>query len=154
MASAPNSDLLISKTASDKASTSNGVALALPTADVPDVEFRESRVTVPAAPPTAPRSPHAHNHNHNQNHSHDHSHDHSHEHSHERSPHWRARCRRAFGRTARMLIILLLILGFFLVELVVGLTIHALSLVADSFHMISDGASLVVGLFALNVRRK
>lgn len=51
-----------------------------------------------------------------------------------------------------MLIILLLIFGFFLVELIVGLTIHALSLVADSFHMISDGASLVVGLFALNVR--
>ena len=39
--------------------------------------------------------------------------------------------------------------GFFVVEVVVGYITNSMSLVADSFHMLSDVVSLVVGYLAL-----
>ncbi|OAX77644.1 hypothetical protein ACJ72_08055 [Emergomyces africanus] len=50
-------------------------------------------------------------------------------------------------------IILLLIIDslFFLLELIVGYSVHSLALVADSFHMLNDVLSLCVGLWAVKV---
>ena len=39
--------------------------------------------------------------------------------------------------------------GFFVIEVVVGYITNSMSLVADSFHMLSDVVSLVVGYLAL-----
>lgn len=40
---------------------------------------------------------------------------------------------------------------FFFVELTVGFITKTLSLVADSFHMLSDALSMVVGIVAIHV---
>jgi type IV secretory pathway VirB3-like protein len=42
--------------------------------------------------------------------------------------------------------------AFFIVELVVGQVSKSLSLVADSFHMLSDLVSMIVGVVAIWVR--
>ena len=44
---------------------------------------------------------------------------------------------------------MLLTSSFFLVEIVVGYVTNSMALVADSFHMLSDVASLIVGFLAL-----
>lgn len=43
--------------------------------------------------------------------------------------------------------------SFFIVELVVGNVTKSLSLVADSFHMLSDLASMIIGVVAISVRK-
>ena len=39
--------------------------------------------------------------------------------------------------------------SFFLVEIIVGYMANSMALVADSFHMLSDVVSLIVGFLAL-----
>lgn len=46
---------------------------------------------------------------------------------------------------------IVLTLSFFLVELLVGQFFKSLSLIADSFHMLSDVLSLIIGLVALKI---
>lgn len=49
------------------------------------------------------------------------------------------------------MILLAIDTGFFFLELVVGYAVHSLALVADSFHMLNDVISLLVGLWAVKV---
>jgi hypothetical protein len=46
-----------------------------------------------------------------------------------------------------------LTLFFFLVEIVVGYVTNSMALVADSFHMLSDVAALVVAFLSVKVRQ-
>ncbi|XP_019621283.1 PREDICTED: zinc transporter 1-like [Branchiostoma belcheri] len=55
------------------------------------------------------------------------------------------------GKTCRLICMLTLTFSFFLVEIVVGYVTNSMALVADSFHMLSDVVSLVVGLGAVRV---
>jgi Co/Zn/Cd efflux system component len=73
-------------------------------------------------------------------HSHDHHH---HEHSHSPS-----------NLSLKLIIIIVLTAIFFLAELVTGFITKSLSLQSDSFHMLSDLASLIIGLIAHNLAKK
>ncbi|EXJ88375.1 CDF family cation efflux system protein [Capronia coronata CBS 617.96] len=55
------------------------------------------------------------------------------------------------SKTWRIIILLGIDSAFFLVELIVGYSVHSLALVADSFHMLNDVLSLCVGLWAVRV---
>ncbi|KAF2186964.1 zinc homeostasis factor 1 [Zopfia rhizophila CBS 207.26] len=55
------------------------------------------------------------------------------------------------SKSNRILILLAIDSAFFLLELVVGYAVHSLALVADSFHMLNDVISLLVGLWAVKV---
>jgi zinc transporter 1 len=49
---------------------------------------------------------------------------------------------------------LVLTSSFFLVEIIVGYITRSVALIADSFHMLSDVISLIVGFFALRYSKK
>jgi len=51
----------------------------------------------------------------------------------------------------RLIIMFLLTFGFFLVEIIVGYLTNSMALVADSFHMLSDLAALLVAYFSVKV---
>ncbi|KAF2013327.1 zinc/cadmium resistance protein-like protein [Aaosphaeria arxii CBS 175.79] len=55
------------------------------------------------------------------------------------------------SKSSRIMILLAIDSAFFLLELVVGYAVHSLALVADSFHMLNDVISLLVGLWAVKV---
>ncbi|EAW19020.1 cation diffusion facilitator family transporter [Aspergillus fischeri NRRL 181] len=55
------------------------------------------------------------------------------------------------SKTNRILILLVIDTAFFLLELIAGYSVHSLALVADSFHMLNDVISLLVGLWAVKV---
>lgn len=55
------------------------------------------------------------------------------------------------GKTARLICMLVLTFGFFLVEIIYGYLTNSLALVSDSYHMLSDVVALVVGLAAVRV---
>ncbi|CAH8857147.1 unnamed protein product [Trichobilharzia szidati] len=57
------------------------------------------------------------------------------------------------GNTARLTFMLVLVVLYFLVELIVGISIHSIALVADSFHMLSDCLALVVGIVASRIAK-
>lgn len=57
----------------------------------------------------------------------------------------------AFSKSTRIIILLAIDTAFFLLELIVGYTVHSLALVADAFHMLNDVLSLCVGLWAVRV---
>ncbi|KAH8692106.1 cation efflux protein [Talaromyces proteolyticus] len=57
----------------------------------------------------------------------------------------------ALSKSNRIIILLIIDSVFFLLELIVGYAVHSLALVADSFHMLNDVLSLVVGLWAVKV---
>ncbi|CAH1257025.1 SLC30A1 [Branchiostoma lanceolatum] len=57
------------------------------------------------------------------------------------------------GKTCRLICMLSMTFSFFLVEIVVGYLTNSMALVADSFHMLSDVVSLVVGLGAVRISR-
>ena len=57
------------------------------------------------------------------------------------------------SRTFRLSITLGLTVSFFIVELIVGNLTQSTSLVADSFHMLSDVLALIVAIVAIRVRR-
>ncbi|KAF9893355.1 hypothetical protein FE257_011787 [Aspergillus nanangensis] len=55
------------------------------------------------------------------------------------------------SKTNRIMILLVIDTAFFLLELIAGYSVHSLALVADSFHMLNDVISLLVGLWAVKV---
>ncbi|RDW81499.1 cation diffusion facilitator family transporter [Aspergillus mulundensis] len=58
------------------------------------------------------------------------------------------------SKTNRILILLVIDSAFFLLELIAGYSVHSLALVADSFHMLNDVISLLVGLWAVKVANR
>src|ERR1700761_974088 len=58
----------------------------------------------------------------------------------------------ALSKSRRMQILLAIDIVFFFIELIVGIAVHSLALVADSFHMLNDVFSLCVGLWAVHVK--
>lgn len=60
----------------------------------------------------------------------------------------------AWSKTTRISIMLAIDIVFFLVELIVGLLVSSLALLADAFHMLNDIISLCVGLWAVAVAQK
>ena len=65
-----------------------------------------------------------------------------------------ARSRNMVSKTTRIVILLCIDVGFFLLELIVGYAVHSLALVADAFHMLNDVLSLCVGLWAVRIATK
>lgn len=57
-------------------------------------------------------------------------------------------------KTCSLITMLVLTSGFFLVEIIVGYATHSVALIADSFHMLSDVISLIVGFLALRYSKK
>ncbi|KIY71659.1 cation efflux protein [Cylindrobasidium torrendii FP15055 ss-10] len=57
----------------------------------------------------------------------------------------------ALSRSARITILLIIDVAFFFVELIAGYAVGSLALVADSFHMLNDVLSLIVGLYAIKL---
>ncbi|KIW29098.1 uncharacterized protein PV07_04938 [Cladophialophora immunda] len=55
------------------------------------------------------------------------------------------------SKSTKLILLLAIDILFFLVELIVGLSVHSLALVADAFHMFNDILSLLVGLWAIQV---
>lgn len=58
------------------------------------------------------------------------------------------------GKTGSVLSMLFMTSSFFLVEIVVGYATNSMALVADSFHMLSDMMSLIIGFFALRYSKR
>lgn len=58
------------------------------------------------------------------------------------------------SKTNRIVILLVIDTAFFLLELIAGYSVHSLALVADSFHMLNDVISLLVGLWAVKVANR
>lgn len=57
------------------------------------------------------------------------------------------------GKEIRIISLLVLDTIFFLLEAIIGYTVHSLALIADSFHMLNDIVSLVIALWAVKVKR-
>ncbi|RPA90332.1 cation efflux protein [Choiromyces venosus 120613-1] len=60
----------------------------------------------------------------------------------------------AFSRSARIITLLVIDSLFFLLEIIVGYSVHSLALVADSFHMLNDVFSLLVALWAIKLAKQ
>ncbi|XP_028157462.1 zinc/cadmium resistance protein [Ostrinia furnacalis] len=58
------------------------------------------------------------------------------------------------GKKCRLLSMLWLTSGFFIVELIVGYVTNSMALVADSFHMLSDVAALVIAFLSVKMSPK
>ncbi|KAG0268910.1 hypothetical protein DFQ27_005350 [Actinomortierella ambigua] len=58
------------------------------------------------------------------------------------------------SRSGRIKFLLCLNITYFLVEIIVGYQTQSLSLIADSFHQLSDGASQVIALYAIRLAAK
>lgn len=56
------------------------------------------------------------------------------------------------AKEVRIISLLVLDTIFFLIEAIVGYTVHSLALVADSFHMLNDIISLFIALWAVKVK--
>ena len=62
--------------------------------------------------------------------------------------------KRFCGKTGSVLSMLVMTSSFFLVEIIVGYATNSMALVADSFHMLSDVLSLLIGFFALRYSKR
>lgn len=62
--------------------------------------------------------------------------------------------KRLCGKTGTVLWMLSLTSSFFLVEVIVGYATNSMALVADSFHMLSDVMSLIIGFVALRYSKR
>ncbi|ROT34990.1 cobalt uptake protein COT1 [Sodiomyces alkalinus F11] len=60
----------------------------------------------------------------------------------------------AWSKSTRISVMLVLDIVFFLLELIVGMLVKSLALLADAFHMLNDIISLCVGLWAVAVASK
>ncbi|KGQ01986.1 hypothetical protein PAAG_11159 [Paracoccidioides lutzii Pb01] len=58
------------------------------------------------------------------------------------------------SKSHRIILLLVIDSMFFLLELIVGYSVHSLALIADSFHMLNDVLSLCVGLGAVKVANR
>lgn len=61
---------------------------------------------------------------------------------------------KAAGNKTRLAAMFMLTFGFFLVEIIVGYITNSMALVADSFHMLSDVAALIVAFVSVKVKIK
>lgn len=77
-----------------------------------------------------------------------HGHTHSHGHSHEKNG------KLSCSKTVRLSLMIALTSSFFIVEIVVGHITNSITLIADSFHMLSDVIAMLIGLFAVRVSYK
>ncbi|XP_002163379.3 uncharacterized protein LOC100214485 isoform X1 [Hydra vulgaris] len=59
-----------------------------------------------------------------------------------------------FGRNATFILMLVITMSFFIVELVVGYMTKSMALVADSFQMLSDTVSIIVGFVAFHCSKR
>jgi cation diffusion facilitator family transporter len=83
-----------------------------------------------------------HDHEHESDHEHHHGHEHEHDHSHVPNVSWR-------------LITMVILNGVvFIAELVTGYITQSLALQSDAWHMLSDQASLIIGLIAHRMSKK
>lgn len=64
------------------------------------------------------------------------------------------RTRKLCGKTGSVISMMGLTASFFLVEVIVGYATNSMALVADSFHMLSDVVSLVIGFLALRYSKR
>lgn len=55
------------------------------------------------------------------------------------------------GKKCRLISMFILTAAYFLVEIVVGYVTNSMALVADSFHMLSDVAALIVAFLSVKV---
>lgn len=55
------------------------------------------------------------------------------------------------GKKCRLITMFGMTFGFFLVELIVGYLTNSMALVADSFHMLSDVASIIIAFLSVKV---
>jgi cobalt-zinc-cadmium efflux system protein len=90
---------------------------------------------------------HTHDHASPQGHSHDHGHDHAHGFGHHHHPVNLKEVNRAF------VIGIVLNFLFVIIEVIVGLSIHSLSLLSDAGHNLADVASLAMALVAIRLLR-
>lgn len=58
------------------------------------------------------------------------------------------------SKSTRIIILLVIDTAFFFLELITGYAVHSLALVADSFHMLNDVLSLLVGLWAVKMANR
>ena len=58
------------------------------------------------------------------------------------------------GKKCRLLSMFGLTAGFFLVEIIVGYVTNSMALVADSFHMLSDIAALIIAFMSVKMAPK
>ena len=58
------------------------------------------------------------------------------------------------GKKCRLLSMFGLTLSFFLVEIVVGYVTNSMALIADSFHMLSDIAALIIAFLSVKMAPK
>jgi cobalt-zinc-cadmium efflux system protein len=87
----------------------------------------------------------AHTHEHTHTHDHDHDHGHSHGFGHHHHPVNLKQVNRAF------VIGIILNFAFVIIEVIVGLSIHSLSLLSDAGHNLADVASLAMALIAIRL---
>ena len=83
---------------------------------------------------------HGHSHDHGHAHGHGHGHDHGHDHGHAIAPN----ADRRYLSTA-----LVLIIGFMVFEVVVGIVAHSLALLSDAGHMLTDAGALMLSMIVI-----
>ena len=84
-------------------------------------------------------------------HNHDH-HGHSHdkpEHRHDNHNNRASNSMFSCSKSLRLTTMLLMIFVYFFVEIIIGHATHSLTLIADSFHMLSDFIALVIALLSV-----
>ena len=86
-----------------------------------------------------------HDHDHDHTHGHDHDHGHSHGFGHHHHPVNLKQVNRAF------VIGIILNFLFVIIEVIVGLSVHSLSLLSDAGHNLADVASLAMALIAIRL---
>jgi cobalt-zinc-cadmium efflux system protein len=89
---------------------------------------------------------HSHDHSHSHGHSHDHSHSHGFGHHHDHTP-------KIDNLNAAFIIGIILNSAFVVVEVIVGIYIHSLSLLTDAGHNLSDVAGLALALLAFKLTK-
>ena len=94
---------------------------------------------------------HPHTHDHPNDHGHSHTHDHDHGHSHGFGHHHHPINLKQVNRA--FVIGIILNFAFVIIEVIVGLSIHSLSLLSDAGHNLADVASLAMALVAIRLLR-
>ena len=93
--------------------------------------------------------PHTHTHDHSHDHDHGHGHDHGHDHGHGFGHHHHPVNLEKVNRAFVIGIVLNFL--FVIIEVIVGLAIHSLSLLSDAGHNLADVASLAMALIAIRL---
>jgi cobalt-zinc-cadmium efflux system protein len=89
---------------------------------------------------------HAHDHAHDHSHTHAHGDTHDHGHAHDHSHAVSADADRRYLTVA-----LILILGFMVFEVVIGIIAHSLALLSDAAHMLTDAGALILSLVVIRL---